>query len=144
MSTQAIKWAFVVLSSSNLTPIERIVLAFLSFRHHHKTGDCFPSMETIGNHAGVSERRARTAVRNLEAAGLIKSHRRVGQAGNSSNQYELFGRPAKAARPGTKKPGETGTPVPGPDRHRRADDKKVTPNSSHDSLAKGKKHWRSD
>jgi hypothetical protein len=144
MSTQAIKWAFDVLSSSKLGPTERCVLHFLGFRHHHKTGECFPAMKTIGDHAGVSERRARDAIRNLEAAGLIKSHRRVGQAGNSSNQYVLFGRPSDAVQPGTKKPGETGTRVPGPDRHQRAGDKKVTPNPSHDSLAKRKKHWRSD
>jgi len=144
MSTQATKWAFEVLSSSTLSPTERCVLFFLSFRHNHKTGECFPAMETIGIHAGVSERRARTAIRKLEAAGLIKTRRRVGRAGNSSNQYELFCGPAKAVQPGTKKPGETGTPLPDPDRQRRAGDKKVTLNPSHESQAKGKKHWRSN
>ncbi len=48
MSTQAMTWAFDVLSTSKLGPIERCVLTFLSFRHHHRTGGCFPSMETIG------------------------------------------------------------------------------------------------
>ncbi len=144
MSTQATKWAFDILGSSKLAPIERGVLLFLSYKHNHKTGECYPSMETIGTHAGVSERRARTAIRNLEAAGLIRTRRRVGQAGNSSNQYELFGAPIDSARSGTKKPGETGTPVPDPDRHPRSDDKKVLNNPSHDSQAKGKKHGRSD
>ncbi len=138
------KWAFGILSASDLPTIDRCVLLFLSFRHNHKTGECFPAMKTIGDYADVCEKRARIAVRNLEAAGLIKTRRRVGQAGNSSNQYELFCRPAKASESGTKKPGETGTPVPDPDRNRRAGDKKVTPNPSHESLAKGKKHWRSD
>lgn len=144
MSTQATKWAFDVLGSSTLGPTERGVLLFLSYKHNHKTGDCFPSMETIGIKAGVSERRARTAIRNLEAAGLIKTRRRVGQAGNSSNQYELFGRPSAADQSGTKKPRETGTRVPDPDRNPRADDKKVPINPSDRTLAKGKKHWRSN
>ena len=144
MSNQANKWAFDLMPTSTLDTIDRLILAVLSHRHNHKTGECFPAMATIAQIAGVSERRVRTGIRNLEAAGLITTRRRVGQAGNSSNQYGLFGQPVWPAQTGTKKPGETGTGVPGPDRNVRAADKKVTYNPSHVSLAKGKKHWRSD
>jgi len=122
MSLQAMKWVFDTLKINGLGPTERAVLFFLCYRHNYKTGDCFPAMATIAEHAGVSERRARTAVRILEDRGLIRSNRRCGQAGNSSNQYTLLVL-TEEGQTGTKKKGETGTPVPILVRQTVADDK---------------------
>lgn len=116
------KWAFDTLRIPGLGPTERAVLYFLCWKHHHKTGACCPAMATIAEYAGVSERRARDAVRALEAAGLVQSARRCGQAGNSSNQYTLL--PFRTTvEIGTKKPGEIGSRVPIPDRNTAADDR---------------------
>ncbi len=138
MSLLALKWVFDHLDCPELKPTERCVLQYLCYRSNDKTGECFPSMLTIATHSGVSERRARDAVRDLEARGLIKSIRRVGQAGNSSNQYDIavFNR---TLHTGTKKAGETGTPLPGTDRQTVAGDKGLHKEKRRsDFLAKGK------
>lgn len=122
MSIQAMKWAFEVLDIRGLGPTERAVLFYLCWKHHPKTGDCFPAMATIAHHAGVSERRARDAIRTLEHRGLILSARRCGQAGNSSNQYTLL-QIAGKVQTGTKKQAETGKRLPIPDRQTLADDR---------------------
>lgn len=133
MSNQATTWVHSVTLASPLGPTERSALYFLCFRHNAKTGECYPSMATIAEHAGVSERRAREAIRNLEDAGLIHSIRRVGQAGNSSNQYNFPACPTvrgitpsatkSRVETGTKNGGETGHRVPAQIRQTVADDK---------------------
>lgn len=122
MSLQAMKWAFETLKTNRLGPTERAVLFYLCWKHHPKTGACYPAMGTIAEHSGVSERRARTAIRTLEEHGLVQSSRRCGQAGNSSNQYTLLQHVGNA-HTGRKKQSETGNHVPIPDRQTLADDR---------------------
>ena len=96
MSIQAMKWATEILCANDLTATQRLVLVCLANQHHNSTGACFPSMDSIGLFAGVSERRARTAVSALVKLGLITRRKRVTFRGQSSNQYDLFGRIKRA------------------------------------------------
>lgn len=91
MSIPALKWAGDILIAHDLTQTQRLALLCLAYHHHNTTGSCFPTMQTVADYAGVSERRARMNIRDLEALGLIKSRKRVTSQGQSSNQYELFG-----------------------------------------------------
>lgn len=92
MSIQAITWATDALCAHDLTATQRLVLLCLATHHHSKTGACFPCIETIALYAGVSPRRVQMAMRDLEACGLVKRRKRVTSQGQSSNQYDLFGR----------------------------------------------------
>lgn len=85
------RWAADILCANDLTATQRLVLVCLSNHHHNTTGACFPSMESIAIFCGVSDRRARMAVSDLEALGLIARRKRVTSQGQSSNQYDLFG-----------------------------------------------------
>lgn len=104
MSIRAIKWAHSVLPVIDLPPTEVAVLLILSFHHNDKTGDCFPSMQTIAESAGVTSRRVQQAVVRLCEWSLIKKKRGGTSQGNASNRYTLFGKP--------KRPRETGKRVP--------------------------------
>ncbi|MBK5927086.1 helix-turn-helix domain-containing protein [Rhodobaculum claviforme] len=104
MSIRAIKWAHALLPLLTLPPTERCVLLVLAYRHHDRTGACFPGMKTIAEDCGVGERRARQAVNVLKTWGVIKVRRGSTAAGNASNRYTLFGKP--------KRPKENGNPLP--------------------------------
>jgi len=104
MSVQAMKWAADILCAHDLTATQRLVLVCLANHHHNTTGACFPCVETVALFAGVSSRRVQLAMRDLEAFGLVKRRKRVTSRGQSSNQYELFGR----FKRGDKKSGARG------------------------------------
>lgn len=91
MSIRAIKWAMAAAQTVDITPVQRCALFVLAYHHSDRTGQCNPSMLTIGNECGVSDRAAREAIRALEHVGLIKSHKRTCSLGQGSNQYTLFG-----------------------------------------------------
>jgi hypothetical protein len=96
MSIRAIKWAHSVMPVVDLPPTERLTLFCLAYHHNDRTGDCFPSMETLGGECGVTSRRIQQAIARLAAWGLISKRRGGTAAGNASNRYTLFG---KAKRP---------------------------------------------
>lgn len=123
MSIRATKWAFDVMLFTDLPPTERCALLFLAYKHNDKTGDCFPSMQTIADACGIGERRARQAVKNLEAWRLIKSRRGATPSGNASNRYTLFGAAKRPRQTGTKKPVQSGTRLPFSNRQTVADDR---------------------
>ena len=131
MSIRAMKWVAEVLPCIDLPPTERCVLWFLAYRHHDKTGECFPSIETIAAACGVSERRARTAIQNLKQWRLITVKRGATPSGNACNRYTLFGRPKRPRRTGTKNPVQSGKLMPFSNRHTVADDRGNTSNGEH-------------
>ncbi|MEL5876042.1 helix-turn-helix domain-containing protein [Cereibacter sphaeroides] len=104
MSARAINWAHAALQHIDVPPVERLTLMCLAFHHHPTTGECYPSMETLGRECGVSSRRIQEAIANLVQWGVIKKQRGGTAAGNSSNRYTLFGHP--------QHPPQTGRPVP--------------------------------
>lgn len=128
MSIRASKWVDDMLPVIDLPPTERCVLWFLAYRHHDKTGECFPSIETIAAACGVSERRARTAIQILKQWQLITVKRGATPSGNACNRYTLFGRPKRPRRTGTKNPVQSGKLMPFSNRHTVADDRGNTSN----------------
>jgi hypothetical protein len=112
MSIRAMNWAYRVMPQTRLQPIERAVLACLAYHHNEKTGECFPSMATIGEYVGVRERRVRDAIRDLEAWGLICTRRKGRPGAPAANRYALFGEPFEPRQTGTKKPVQTGPKMP--------------------------------
>jgi hypothetical protein len=93
MSIRAINWALEVCARIDAPPKHRIILFVIATHHHDKTGDCFPSYETIGHKSGYRRRSVIDVVSDLEANGLIVRQKRRVDGHQSSNQFLLFGRP---------------------------------------------------
>lgn len=90
MSVIAMDWA-MTLRGLDMTPVQRVVLFVLCHHHNGKTGQCNPTMETVGAEAGITARAAREAIRALEHIGLVRSEKRTNERGQAANQYALFG-----------------------------------------------------
>ncbi len=73
----------VVIDSYNLPAIELKVYLILARKAGVK-GECWPSVRTLAQLAGLRIRRTQVATANLEQLGLIRKHYRFG-----SNIYEL-------------------------------------------------------
>ena len=135
MSIRAIKWAHSVLPLIDLPPTDKLALLILCFHHHDKTGDCFPSMQTIADSANVSSRRIQKSITALVDWNLIKKKRGGTAAGNASNRYTLFGKPKRPKQTGKRVPVsgqskpeqksrfQTGTPFPVSNRNTCSDDR---------------------
>ncbi len=67
---------------SKLGPIETATYIAL-LRHTDQNRKCFPSMARIGKVAGVSERRAREAIKKLIVSGLVKREARSAENGST-------------------------------------------------------------
>ena len=85
MSIRATNWAIAQVVSA----IQKLVLLALAHRHHAKTGVCSPSVRTLASDTGLSERCVQYRLRELETAGLIKTHPRRQGGAFTSNQYDL-------------------------------------------------------
>lgn len=94
MSIRAINWARDVSERIDIPPTDRMVLWAICLHHHDKTGECFPSYETIAKAAGLKRRATINAADRLEENGLIIKQKRRSGGHQSSNHYVLFGRPA--------------------------------------------------
>lgn len=93
MSIRAINWARELGARIGMPQRHRFVLMMICFYHHDKTGECFPSYETIAKSCGFSRRKVIDLVSDIEKNGLIvKHHRRVDNQ-QSSNSFVLFGTP---------------------------------------------------
>ncbi len=95
------------------------VLAALG-AHADKNGRCWPATTTLADTTGMSERHARTSLRNLENIGYVETASRPGQ----SSMYRIprnqaAGVPRNSAAgvepdPGTRLPGYPGSRLPEP------------------------------
>lgn len=93
MSIRAINWAREVCERIDVPARHRLALFVLAMHHHDKTGECFPSYDTIADACGYSRRKVIDLVSDLEENGLlVRQKRRVG-GHQSSNHFVLFGRP---------------------------------------------------
>lgn len=94
MSIRAINWARHVGKTTGMPPGHRLVLMTLCCFHNDKTGECFPSYDTVSDEVGYRRRKIVDMVEDLQFNGLlIKQKRRVG-GHQGSNHHVLFGRPA--------------------------------------------------
>lgn len=77
----------------NKTPLKyQDALIYVTIRSflNSKTGDCFPSLETIADKAGVGRTFVCKSLKRLKVSGLITSQtRKVGTDRNSPNQYSF-------------------------------------------------------
>ena len=94
MSIRAASWANKICEKSDIPPQLRAVLNALCFYHDSKTGNCFPSYQTISDITGYRKRGVIDYVAELEANGLISIIRRYEGREQKSNQYTLFGKRA--------------------------------------------------
>jgi hypothetical protein len=111
MSIRAINWAREVCERIDAPSKHRLALFIIAMHHHDKTGECFPSYDTIAKGCGFSRRKLIDLVADLEENGLIVRQSRRVQGHQGSNHFVLFGRPAgnrwRAARVQKKAPCES-------------------------------------
>ncbi|MCE6973082.1 helix-turn-helix domain-containing protein, partial [Cereibacter sphaeroides] len=93
MSIRAINWARKTCSAFGVPAQHRLALFALCFFHNDKTGECFPSYDSIATDIGYGRRKTIDLVRDLEANGLVMIQTRRAGGHQGSNQYVLFGKP---------------------------------------------------
>ncbi|GGH53188.1 hypothetical protein GVY41_09115 [Frigidibacter albus] len=93
MSWRAVRWAMEAAQQVRLSSVQRLVLLTLAYHHNDKTSCCIPSNETLRAETGLSRRAVQLAVQALEASGLVTVSPRAVHGIQTSNQYDLFGKP---------------------------------------------------
>jgi hypothetical protein len=93
MSIRAINWAREVCERIDVPPGERMILWAIALHHHDKTGECFPSYDTLAKATGFQRRKVVYAVSELAANGLLIVQGRRVKGHQGSNHFMLFGRP---------------------------------------------------
>lgn len=73
-------WQRAVAAQTQLSPAAKVVAFTLSHRVNGGTGDCFPSIGRIGKDAGISDRHAQRALRELITAGHVAVDYRTGKS----------------------------------------------------------------
>lgn len=109
----------VVLRMPGLSQSEKLVLAGLADHLRNGRSVCWPSLATLAEYAGVSERSVRTTLRSLEGRGLVITSTAKGR-GNTS-RYRLDVTLIRAGKPEAGDPfsdgkPEAGDPFYGPDK----------------------------
>ena len=72
-----------------LPAMQKIVLIILASHKNSKTGACHPSMSTIAEEAGMTERSVRTQISELKESGFIEIENTFQKGLKSSNKYRL-------------------------------------------------------
>ena len=93
MSIRAINWARQICESIEAPSRHRLALFIIAMHHHDRTGECYPSYETIAKACGFSRRKVIDLVADLEANGLVIRQQRRVKGHQGSNHFVLFGRP---------------------------------------------------
>ena len=93
MSIRAINWAREVCERIAAPSKHRLALFVIAMHHHDKTGECYPSYDTVALACGFSRRKLIDLVADLEDNGLLIRHKRRAGGHQGSNHYVLFGRP---------------------------------------------------
>jgi AraC-like DNA-binding protein len=84
----ALRWAAEV---GGLNATARAVLTCLAKHYNHKTGRCFPSMQTIAEFVGCSTRHVIRLLKQLRDVGVIQWTARFSKRGSqTSNEYVLL------------------------------------------------------
>ena len=95
MSLTALRNAFGIIGSVEMSPSAKLVLLALSNRHNQETGRCDPSIKTIAADTRMSERAIQYGLRELEAVKAIVTVERKQRTGrgkkNLTNRYRIAG-----------------------------------------------------
>jgi DNA-binding Lrp family transcriptional regulator len=88
MSVRATTWAW----NRKISSTEKLVLLDLSDRVNDKRGDdaCWPEQETIAERTGFTSRTVNSALKALEAKGLIKRQRRMIDGRRTSDRITVL------------------------------------------------------
>ena len=85
MSNRATLWAWEV---ADLSPTQKLVLVKLA-DNANDDGYCWPSLPYIERHTGLSNSAVRTAIRSLEALGLMARVAQADERGTRPNHFQL-------------------------------------------------------
>ena len=85
MSNRATSWAWDV---EGLSPTQKLVLVKLA-DNANDDGYCWPSLPYIERHTGLSNSAVRTAIRSLEALGLMARVAQADERGTRPNHFQL-------------------------------------------------------
>jgi DNA-binding transcriptional regulator YhcF (GntR family) len=88
MAMQKFKMLNLICESCTLTSKEKLVAQYFVYKSN-KTGECYPSVETISKHCGVSQRTVQRATKKLQEKNYIFIDKRYYKGRQSSNQYSL-------------------------------------------------------
>ena len=87
MSRIATDWAW---KQKSISQTQKIVLLSLADRHNPDSGDCYPSIGRLAEDCCMSESGIKKSLNELSSLSLItKVERKVANARNKTNQYEL-------------------------------------------------------
>lgn len=78
------------LHSPLLKPDERLIFIYLRMHSDSKTGQCFPSLNTLAKETGISKRTVQRCIEKLQEKGVVKVVHRKTESGNQSNIYILY------------------------------------------------------
>lgn len=88
MAMKKFKMLNLICESCTLTSKEKLVAQYFIYKSNKK-GECYPSVETIANHCGVSERTVQRATKKLQEKYYISIEIRYYKGRQSSNEYRL-------------------------------------------------------
>lgn len=88
MTMQKFKMLNLICENCTLTSKEKLVAQYFVYKSN-KTGECYPSVETISKHCGVSQRTVQRATKKLQEKNYIFIDKRYYKGRQSSNQYSL-------------------------------------------------------
>ena len=93
MSLTAMRHAFAIVASVDMSPSAKLVLLVLANRHNQETGRCDPSLRKIAADTLMSERAVRYGLRELELLKAITTVERKQRTGrgkkNLTNRYRI-------------------------------------------------------
>lgn len=88
MAMKKFKMLNLICESCTLTSKEKLVAQYFVYKSNKK-GECYPSVETIASHCGVSERTVQRATKKLKEKDYISIEVRYYKGRQSSNEYRL-------------------------------------------------------
>jgi DNA-binding transcriptional regulator YhcF (GntR family) len=88
MAMKKFKMLNLICDNCALSSKEKLVAQYFIYKSN-KSGECYPSVETISKHCGVSVRTVQRATKKLQERNYITIDKRYYKGRQSSNQYTL-------------------------------------------------------
>ncbi len=88
MAMKKFKMLNLICDNCALSSKEKLIAQYFIYKSN-KSGECYPSVETISKHCGVSVRTVQRATKKLQERNYITIDKRYYKGRQSSNQYSL-------------------------------------------------------
>ncbi|BCJ98422.1 helix-turn-helix domain-containing protein [Anaerocolumna chitinilytica] len=88
MAMKKFKMLNLICESCTLTSKEKLVAQYFVYKSN-QSGECYPSVNTIAKHCGVSDRTVQRATKKLQEKNFITIEKRIYRGRQSSNEYKL-------------------------------------------------------